>query len=143
MKNDLGLKLVIVADIKKLVFYIAQGIKIIEKLSEIAVPVDKHHRASKSDSHMQKGGAGNSLYEPHTPPETIEHKEAAHFICHELDNAMAGNSELKEIIIVADPKSLGFIRQEMKPNLKKMVTHEIAKDLTNHSKSDVEAIIFK
>jgi len=142
MRNDLGIKLIVVADIKKLIFYAAKGIKITETLDHIAIPVDKHHRGEKSGSHIQKGDSMNSLYEPHTPPNDIEHKEAADFICREIEKQLANKHDFKEIIIVADPKSLGFIRHQLGNNVKKLVTKELAKDLTHHSMQDVEGSIF-
>ena len=52
-------------------------------------------------------------------------------------NAKALNGELEQIVVAADPKTLGQIRQHTHKELQERIVGEVAKDLTNQP---VEAI---
>lgn len=53
-------------------------------------------------------------------------------------NAAAERNEMKEIVIVAPPKTLGEIRKDLSTRATKLVVGELAKDLTRHPLPDIE-----
>jgi protein required for attachment to host cells len=53
-------------------------------------------------------------------------------------NAAAESGELKEIVIVAPPKTLGEIRKDLSVKAQGKVAGEIHKDLTKHPLHDIE-----
>jgi protein required for attachment to host cells len=53
-------------------------------------------------------------------------------------NAAAESGELKEIVIVAPPRTLGEIRKELSPKAQSKVAGELHKDLTKHPLPEIE-----
>jgi protein required for attachment to host cells len=53
-------------------------------------------------------------------------------------NAAAESGELKEIVIVAPPKTLGEIRKDLSPKAQSKVAGELPKDLTKHPLPEIE-----
>lgn len=143
MKNGTQLKLVAVIDSLHMMLYDAQGIKITGKPEEISLmPEEHHHHREKSQSHYQNKSNPGSLFEPHTSLKDIEHKEAARSVAKHLDKIMQIPHKYKELIIVAEPQMLGYVRQELNNNLKKMITKEVAKDLVHHKAEAIERAVF-
>jgi protein required for attachment to host cells len=56
-------------------------------------------------------------------------------------NAEALKGQLQELVIIADPKTLGQIRQHCHQELQKLIVGEIAKDLTNSPLPAIQQII--
>ena len=52
--------------------------------------------------------------------------------------ATAGDFE--PLVIVADPRTLGVLRNHYSPTLKKTVTAEVAKDLVKHPVAEIERL---
>ena len=145
MNNISALKLIAVIDSKQMMLYDAQGFKIINnKPLKLVFDLEEHnhHREKRQSLYHSKSTPG-SLFEPHTSLREIEHKEAAKNVIKYLEKAVIGDqAKYKELIIVAEPQMLGFIRHELKNGLKKMVTKEIAKDLVQHGADAVERAVF-
>lgn len=145
MKDNLSLKLVAVIDSVRMILYDAKGVKIISKALELALTSEKHHHHNKEkrDSHYQNKSSPGSLFEPHTAPKDLEQHEAAKMVSEYLEKIINDiQNKYKSLIIVADPKMLGHVRQTLSNNLKKIVEKEFAKDLINHSSKSIEQIIF-
>lgn len=53
-------------------------------------------------------------------------------------NAAAESGEMKEIVIVAPPKTLGEIRKDLSPAAQGKVAGELHKDLTKHPLPEIE-----
>ena len=59
----------------------------------------------------------------------------------ELLYKRAHGGEFEELIIAADPSTLGELRKEMHQAVTQRIVAEIDKDLTNHPVSDIEELI--
>ena len=141
MKDEFGLKLIVLAGMHKLKLYAGKGVKVIDQLDDIDLNIDKHHRGKKSESHCHQKCGGSSLFEPHTSAKDIEHNEAARFISSQVDQILL-NNQYKEVIIAAEPGMLGFIKQHLSTHVKKLEHREIPKDLLSYDKAKLEKIIF-
>ncbi|KWV93414.1 Host attachment protein [Erythrobacter sp. YT30] len=53
----------------------------------------------------------------------------------------AHRGEFEDLIIAADPSTLGELRKELHQEVEKRIIAEIDKDLTNHEVSDIEKLI--
>lgn len=56
-------------------------------------------------------------------------------------NSRALDGELGELVIAADPKTLGQIRQRCHKEVKNLIAGEVAKDLVNSPIPDIERIL--
>ena len=144
MENNLYMKLIVVANSIKLALYKAKGIKIIKDSEEFIVISEKHHHHNKDkiESHYQKKSAPRSLFEPQSSPKDIEYLEAAKKISEIIEQKINDDKNCKELIIVADPKLLGFIRQSTNNNIKKLVSKEIQKNLVDQDINIIEKNVF-
>ena len=142
MVNSLGLKLVVVLDINTLKLYEAQGIKINREIAVYELKHDINHRPEKGEGFNQKKSTPSSYYDPHTPAKDLEHQESSRLAISYIEQAYEGNTDFKELIIVADSKMLGFIRKSLSQKLKEIVAKEVSKDLVNHSAQSIEKAIF-
>ena len=144
MENNLYMKLIVVANSIKLALYKAKGIKIIKDSEEFIVISEKHHHHNKDkiESHYQKKSAPRSLFEPHSSPKDIEYLEAAKKISEIIEQKINDDKNCKELIIVADPKLLGFIRQSTNNNIKKLVSKEMQKNLVDQDNNIIEKNVF-
>lgn len=140
MHNDLGLKLVAVVDLNRLRLYEARGVKILKKLEQLSLALHKEHRHEQGSYRNFSGPS--SAFEPHTSEKDLEHSKTAKIINQHLEKVVEQHNDYKEVVIAAEPKMLGHIRQHLSPNLKKLVTKEIAKDFVHQDMSAIEHSIF-
>ena len=143
MQGDKNLKLIVVADINNLKLFTAQGLKIIGFLDNIIIASGVNHKNTKHDSLYQKKSAPGSCFEPHTSDKGIKYQESSHKISEHVHRIISANKDFKSLIVIADPKMLGYIRQNLNKTLKKKVIKEINKDLINHSIDEIEYAVFK
>lgn len=54
---------------------------------------------------------------------------------------LAETSDRSDLILIADPRSLGRIRKHLNPSVTARLRHEIAKDYTQHPLADIETKI--
>lgn len=141
MVNDSN-TLIAVASNAKLTLYVAKGIKITKMLQDIPIILENHNKRSKKDSLYQKRSAPGSLFQPHSSPKDLEHHEAARQITNTLEKTINDNHDFKKIVIVAEPKLLGHIRQTINNNLKKIVIKEISKNLVDQDVHVIEQAAF-
>jgi protein required for attachment to host cells len=55
--------------------------------------------------------------------------------------ALAGRNHAQALVLIAPPRALGVLRGELGADVRALVTHEIAKDLTRHSLGDIQRIL--
>ncbi len=142
MRNDLGLKLIAIIDSTKLMLYEAQGLKITHGPNELQLSLEKHLRPEKNQARYQKKSTPASLFQPKSSPEELEHQEAATKIADHIEHTIKAQPNYKELIIAAEPKMLGYLRQYLSNNLKKIITKEITKDLVNKNIATIEQTVF-
>ena len=53
----------------------------------------------------------------------------------------AAAGEFDRLVIVADPRTLGVLRDHYPPALRKVITAEVAKDLVKHPVAEIERIL--
>lgn len=74
-------------------------------------------------------GFGTDTYEQKTPTKVKEADEFAQEIAAYLEEGLH-SGEYERIYLVAKPPFLGYIRQNLHPNVSKLVESEVHKDLT-------------
>jgi len=138
------LKLIAVVDLNKLRLYEAQSIKITEQIEELPLAVHKAHRHQQG-AYQSGGGSAptaGSAFEPHTSGKDLELLETAKIVASHLDKKVVQDHKYKELIVIADPKLLGHLKQKFSKNLKKVITKEIPKDFAHHEAEDIERCVF-
>jgi protein required for attachment to host cells len=148
MQSNLGIKLIAVLDINTLKLYQARGLKITREIGKYHIHSDINHRPEKHEGTFHRGSGPSSSFDPHTAPKDIEYQESSRAAEEFIEAGIVSDSEYNELIIVADPKMLGFIKQDLNSKLKKIikvrqiVTREIKKDLVNHDIEAIEKAVF-
>lgn len=140
MENDLGLKLIAVADLNKLRLYEAQGIKILKQLELLPLSLHKEH--NHEQGLFKKGFSPASAFEPHTSEKELEHDETAKIVTKHLEKVVARHNNYKELIITAESKLLGAIRKHLSNHLKQIITKELVKDLAHQDMKAIEHTVF-
>ena len=140
MNSNFGLKMIAVVDLSKLRLYEAQGLKITKKIDELAISAHKEPRHEKGS--FYKGSTQGSAYEPHTSIKDVEHYNVAKVVVSHLDKLLTHNSDSKELMIAAEPKTLGHLRSELTSHLKKILTKELVKDLAHYDMREIEQAFF-
>ena len=143
MQNNLGSKLIAVIDINTLKLYKAQGLKITKEIGSFSIHSDSNHKSERHEGFHEKKSTPSSFYDPHTAPKDIEYQESSKAAIDHISKSFTNDSSFKELFIIANSKMLGYFRQSLNHNLKKVLTKEIKKDLINHSTADIEKAVFK
>jgi protein required for attachment to host cells len=91
---------------------------------------DKPGRASSSV------GNGRSALEPQTDWHRFEKHKFAREMAKVLD-AAAANKAFDRLILIAPPATLGDLRTELGDQTRKLVSAELAKDLTRHAEQEL------
>jgi len=145
MRDSFGLKLIAVINSVEMVLYEAKGIKVIKRLKDFPIVFEKHrhHKKEKTESHYQKKSTPGSLFEPYSAPKDIEYREAAKKVSEIMEKKINDNLDYKKLIIVADPKMLGHIRQSVSKNLKNIIYKEIPKNLMGQDIYTIEQSVFE
>lgn len=142
MQNNLGSKFIIVSDINILKLFEAKGIKIVKQLESYHIHSDVDHREEKHDGYNKKKSTQGAFYDPHTQTKDIEYQESSRTATQHIENLLSNNSNYKEVIIIADAKMLGALRNHLSSNVSKLITKEINKDMVKHDIEDIEKAIF-
>jgi protein required for attachment to host cells len=141
MTNNLGLKMIAVIDLNKLRLYEAKGVKILKKIEELPLALHKEHRHEKGSYH-NSGSSQGSAFEPHTSSKDLEHHDTAKAVVAHLDKVLAQGSPYTELMISAEPKTLGHVRSQLTNHLKKLITKEIIKDFAHMDMHEIEQAFF-
>src|ERR1700722_8870043 len=137
-------KLIIVADSKHAKFYKAIGLKLKEAIGMLHAQSLKapHKRQELRTGFYHKASTSSHFFDPHTEARNIERHE----FCKEAINhlhTLYHQESYHEIIVVAEPKMLGEIRNNLSPELKKVISKEISKDLVHAKHHEIEELVFK
>ncbi len=84
------------------------------------------------------GPSGSSPVEqsPHATDEATFAKQLAKTL-----NKMHDQNAFESLVLIADPKTLGELRDAMHKTLEKAVVFSLSKDLTNHSVKEITAAL--
>ena len=99
----------------------------------------QHERELTSDLPGRQAGGATGSHHPvggKTDPKEYEAVEFARDICKHLESAYNAQ-KFRQLIVVAAPTFLGYLRKEMSNNVAKVVTLEIDKDIV---KQNVDSI---
>jgi len=123
--------------------YEARGIKITSTLEMPPLAFEKHTRHEKHEGLYRKSSGPASEFEPHTSPADIDHLNAARIIVDYLEKVL-GNppDKYRELIVIGEPKILGYFRKHATPKIAHLITKSVAKNLTHHDVHAVESAAF-
>lgn len=85
---------------------------------------------------LTDGHGASRLPTDSSPKERDEANVAKHIADSLYERTHKG--EFKSVVLIADPQTLGQIRPHLHQEVKKIITGELAKTLTNSSVSDIE-----
>jgi protein required for attachment to host cells len=136
---------VLVADGAKMLFFRNEGdtealnLQVVEAEQQR----DEYDRDIKTDTAGQKpgipGGPGGSTAGEADFHQQAEDRFAADAA--ERINRAAQSGSIKDLVVIASPKTLGELRKHYGKNVQEMIRAEIAKDLTGHPVDRIEAAI--
>lgn len=128
-------KLIVVANKKKVKFYLAKGLKLSELIEEHNIEeLSVHHvRPDKSGSFLGKKSQQSHFFDPHTDAKDLVKQDFAKIIIQRLEK-IAQQSNFDQVLFIVEPQILGYIRKNLSSNIRKLVTKEIAKDLVDAEK---------
>jgi len=133
---------ILVADGARARLYVNHGVgKGLQPVSGATHKADLHHhdreiltdRAGRTHNGV---GQNRSAMEPHTEWHRFEKHRFAREMAKVLDAAAASRS-FDRLILVAPPATLGDLRMELGDATRKLVTAELAKDLTRHAEQEL------
>ena len=109
------------------------------KHDEIDVPQTQdlaRDRSGREQEKFRPGSSGHKQADAHEARETAFAKDLVAKL-----NQRAEQKEFKDIVIIADPETLGEMRPTYSGHLKERLVGEIPKDLTNLPIPDIEAVV--
>lgn len=113
------------------------------KLNEFETLVNPESRLHEQDltsdlpgKDSGRGGAGGHAYQNQTEPKEQLTIDFAKRVAKRLEKARAGN-EIKRLLIVSAPGFLGQLRNQFSGQIAKLVSFELAKNLTTHSVDEI------
>jgi len=142
MQNNLGSKFIIVSDVNILKLFEAKGVKIVKPLGVYNIHCNFDHREKKRDGFSMKKSTRGTFYDPRTQIKDIEYQESSRNAAHHIEKLLFNNNDYKEVIIVAEAKMLGALRNNLTSKVSKLITKEIDKDMVKHNIEDIEKAIF-
>lgn len=86
---------------------------------------------------FQRGGVNRHAYESKTDPKEVEIEKFARIISDYLSSSF-NKGEFSRFYLIANPTFLGLLRKHIHPKVHATVVAELPKDMTEHSKSDIE-----
>ena len=110
------------------------------EIETLAHPEGREHEQDMTSDlpgrDSNKTGAGRHAFGDETEPKQQEAIDFAKRIASELELART-EGQLKQLIIVAAPAFLGTLRNQLNEQVKKIVTFELDKNLSQHSPEDI------
>ncbi|MCZ7676569.1 MAG: host attachment family protein [Roseovarius sp.] len=109
------------------------------KHDEVDVPQTQdlvRDRPGREQAKFRPGSSGHKQADEHEARETAFAKELVAKL-----NQRAEQKQFKDIVIIADPETLGEMRPTYSGLLKELLVGEIPKDLTNLTIPDIEAVV--
>lgn len=141
MHSKVGKKLIAVAGINKLLIFQAKNGKISHQIADIDLPFDRSNRPEKHESRFGQKATPDSLFDPRTTPEELERAKAAKAVSDEIENLIKEGHQ-EPIILVAEPRTLGFLRKHLSEAILKQIEREIIKDLLRYTQQELEEAVF-
>ncbi len=86
---------------------------------------------------FQSGGVTRHAYESKTDPKEVEIEKFARIISDYLSSSF-NKGEFSRFYLIANPTFLGLLRKYIHPKVHATVVAELPKDMTEHSKADIE-----
>jgi protein required for attachment to host cells len=133
---------ILVADGARARLYANHGVgKGLQPVSGATHKADLHHHdrdilADKPGRAFNSVGSGRSAMEPQTDWHRFEKHKFAREMAKVLD-AAAANKAFDRLILIAPPATLGDLRTELGDQTRKLVSAELAKDLTRHAEQEL------
>jgi len=133
---------VLVADGARARLYANHGVgKGLQPVSGATHKADLHHHdreilTDKPGRAFSSIGEGRSAIEPHTEWHRFEKHRFAREMAKVLD-AAAASKAFDRLILIAPPATLGDLRTELGDQTRKLVSAELAKDLTRHAEQEL------
>ena len=133
-------KIILVTDSKIAKFYKVIGLKIKELIAtytaeEFNIP----HKKQSLRTGFQKGHAsgGAHFFDPHSEAKNLDRKQFCKKIVELLSKELSRDT-FSELIVIAEPKSLGDLRYYLNGKFKHIEQREISKDLTHAKENEIE-----
>lgn len=108
----------------------------LEELESLVHPESRLHRqdlVSDRPGQVQESRTpGENINEEPTDPKVAEAQGFARQLAHRLRQARVEGS-FSHLILVADPRFLGFLRKALDADTRESITHEIPKNVTRES----------
>ena len=102
--------------------------------SDTEVSLKEERKLSPKD--LSEEGPSGSRPEDQTPRQTDEATFAKQLA--QALYKMAHGGKFKDLVLVADPQTLGQVRSAMHKTVEASLVFSLSKDLTNHSVADIE-----
>ncbi len=108
----------------------------LELVHHLAADLDlKEHK--KPGKTYSQGGTLRHGVEPHTDPKEVEQQHFASEVVDFIDNALKQN-EFENLILIAPPKMLGVLNNNLSDQLSKRVVQKIDKNITEMTTNELE-----
>jgi protein required for attachment to host cells len=136
-------KLIVVADAYNAVLVEANGRKAKKVLSRYNIEdfdLLRSHKEHKENFTHNTSGASN-YFEPHKENKVIEREKFIAKISKIVEEKMA-EFDFQELLIAAEPKTLGEFNERLSARTKSKVTRTLNKDLVKHDLAHIESEIF-
>lgn len=133
---------ILVADGARARLYSNHGVgKGLQAVSGATHKADLHHHdreilTDKPGRAFNSVGSGRSAMEPQTDWHRFEKHKFAREMAKVLD-AAAASKAFDRLILIAPPATLGDLRTELGDAARKLVSAELAKDLTRHAEQEL------
>ncbi|MDX1498602.1 MAG: host attachment protein [Woeseiaceae bacterium] len=96
---------------------------------EVASRAERELVSDRPGRAFDRAGHGRHAMEPRTSARTQEKRRFAHRVAQAIDRAV-GTGAASRIVLLAGPKFLGLLRDELGPEARAAVVFEAAKNLT-------------
>ena len=136
-------KLIVVANRRKVQYFLAKGIKLKDLLEEHNIEELNlnHIIPSKHDGFFNKRSQQSHFFDPHTDPKDLIKEDFAKVIVKQIEKTH-GQKHFDQIILIAEPQILGHIRKNLSNIIGKLVAKEIPKDLVDSSVEIISKNLF-
>lgn len=134
--------LILVADGGKMLLFRNEGDADYPRFERIAEAESENpaDREQKNDAPGRTiSGGRRSAYEE-TDFHRLAEAEFARAAAVVLDRAV-DERQVEKLVVVADPRTLGVLREHYTPRVARLVTAEVAKDLVKHPVAEIERLL--
>lgn len=139
--------LVIVADnTRARVFHSSSSQDPLKEKTVLVHPENRLHKKNLTSDRQgysfSSHGHGRKVLSNHVDPKEYEIKQFAREINEYLINSEA-NNDFDQLIIIAAPKLLGVLKKQLNSSIKKLITHELNKNIAKLSATEIRAYLPK